>query len=362
MTIHRVLYTSRSFEICEYGGVNRYFYEMLRAGPIAERFSVTLFAGLHLCRYPLAELRKKGIRVYGKRVPRFHGIGRLLRTANSAMERMLVPRFDLVHQTFYAARFPYVRNAIHVTTVHDMIGEIFPGRMGDPLQAALKAESVGNADGIVFDSESTRKDCFRLLPSSAAVPNKVVHLGVAPRPAHGSSLHTRPYILFVGERRGYKNFEVLRKAYATLGELGRQFDLVCFGGLPLGPDERDLTRYHGDDDVAAALYRHATCLVYPSDYEGFGLPPLEAFAYGCPVVTTNVSSMPEIVGAKATMVSPGDVGALSEALVKVLSSPVTSAQRVALEAHAAAFTWELAAYETAAFYSELLAKRKLPFR
>ena len=109
----------------------------------------------------------------------------------------------------------------------------------------------------------------------------------------------------MGNRGGYKNFSTLLQAYGNSPIL-REFELIAFGGHPLLPDEKnqitqlgitDKVRFtSGSDQELAARYRAATAFIFPSTYEGFGLPPLEAMSHGCPVVCSNGGSIPEVVG------------------------------------------------------------------
>ncbi len=135
----------------------------------------------------------------------------------------------------------------------------------------------------------------------------------------------RPYLLYVGRRNGYKNFAATLKAVASRPALQDSFDIVAFGGGPFDPHEKSMIgslgfdpnsvrQIEGDDQVLGAFYSDATALVYPSLYEGFGLPTLEAMAHNCPVVTSNTSSMPEVVGPAGEYFDPTDIDAQAEAI------------------------------------------------
>ncbi|MBT8060266.1 MAG: glycosyltransferase family 4 protein, partial [Gammaproteobacteria bacterium] len=197
---------------------------------------------------------------------------------------------------------------------------------------------------------------------------RVVHHGVdhlpatARPPERGSG---RPYLLYVGQRDGYKNFGRLLRTWAGDSVLLGEFDLLCFGGGPWSTEERAeigrlslpdgrLIQAHGEDAVLVGLYQNAAAFVYPSMYEGFGIPPLEAMSQGCPVLSSNVSSMPEVLGDAAEYFPPEDRDALREALHRVLGD---SERRSELQARgrerAARFTWRRCAEETLAAYRVL---------
>ncbi len=138
-----------------------------------------------------------------------------------------------------------------------------------------------------------------------------------------------PYLLFVGARGTYKNFMALLGAYIA-SKVSQDYELIVAGGGPLtgaevakieklGISNRVRAVPKAGDDLLASLYRDATLFVYPRLYEGFGFPPLEAMGLGCPVLTSNTSSMPEICGDAAFYFNPVDPGALSIALQRCLS-------------------------------------------
>jgi glycosyltransferase involved in cell wall biosynthesis len=172
------------------------------------------------------------------------------------------------------------------------------------------------------------------------------------------------YLLFVGDRRPpYKNFARFSAAVAR-SELGRSCDLVCFGGGDLSDEERGelaalglLDRTHvvsGPDAQLWKLYRHARALVYPSLYEGFGFPLIEAMTVGCPVVCSAAGPIPEVVGDAALSFDPTDVDSIAYAIDRVLADSALEARlRAAGPPRAQAFEWRQAGLEARPYY-ELL--------
>lgn len=162
----------------------------------------------------------------------------------------------------------------------------------------------------------------------------VVHLGfekfdALPRAIEPQASLTSPFLLYVGSRGGYKNFERMLRAVALNPALKKSIDVVAFGGGPFNSVEHALIatlgfgpnavrQVGGGDAVLGGLYARARAFVYPSVYEGFGLPPLEAMAHDCPVVSSNSSSMPEVVGDAGAYFDPLDVQAQSEAIASVV--------------------------------------------
>ena len=121
-----------------------------------------------------------------------------------------------------------------------------------------------------------------------------------------------PFLLYVGDRKGYKNFLLLLESY--LSSLMEDFDLVCFGGGQFTENEMKMIKgkkaeskvihLSGSDHLLGSLYKNAFCFVYPSLYEGFGIPLLEAMGLGCPVIASKTSSIPEVVGEAALLFDP----------------------------------------------------------
>jgi glycosyltransferase involved in cell wall biosynthesis len=176
----------------------------------------------------------------------------------------------------------------------------------------------------------------------------------------------RPFFLFVGLRGGYKNFDRLVSAYAACSKLRNEYDLVAFGGGGFSSKERDVILSHGlgeqvhqqggDDSVLSALYRQAALFVYPSLYEGFGIPPLEAMSLDCPVVCSNTSSIPEVVGDAAVQFDPNDVESIGSALRSVAFDPQCRAElRLRGQSRIAEFSWRKCAMETLDVYQKVLA-------
>jgi len=229
---------------------------------------------------------------------------------------------------------------------------------------------------VLADSESTRNDVIELLGAS---PDRVrvVYPGVDARfrrvqdaqALAGVRQHyhlPERFVLGVGTLQPRKNLQRLIEAYAQL-ELSADIKLVVFGGTgwmyegifqrveELGlQDAVCFPGYAADEDLPA-LYTLADLFAFPSLYEGFGLPPLEAMACGTPVVTSNVSSLPEVVGAAALTVDPYDVKALANAMWRLLNEPSLRSTMVQRGlAQAREFTWSRAAEKLLHVYQEVL--------
>ena len=163
----------------------------------------------------------------------------------------------------------------------------------------------------------------------------VIYLGVDNRICdcrviRETSMHERrPFVLYVGERAGYKNFTKFVQGFSLSDTLMSDFDIVAFGGghftskeyclfASLGINKDQIYQVSGSDDLLSEYFRSASAFIYPSLYEGFGLPPLEAMSNGCPVVASNTSSIPEVIGPAAKYFDPNNVEDICDAMEQVL--------------------------------------------
>jgi glycosyltransferase involved in cell wall biosynthesis len=278
---------------------------------------------------------------------------------------------DIVHETYYSSKPSYKGHAARILTVYDLIHEKFPESFlpDDPI-AKNRAMAIRRADHIICISESTRRD---LIDIYQVPTNKisVTYLGYDSMSASNlvaaTLVGSKPYVLYVGSRHGYKNFDGLVKAFAGSAVLRAGARIVCFGGGALGMAERtlladkklsadDVVQIGGSDERLAALYQGAIAFVYPSKYEGFGIPPLEAMSLGCPVVCSNTSSIPEVVGNAGTYFDPNDTDSMRQAIESVVQSPDRQKELVALgNTRVHAFSWGRCASETLAVYRKLAA-------
>lgn len=282
----------------------------------------------------------------------------------------------LYHSPYYL--MPYGTPCPSIVTVHDLIPLLYP-QYFTALQRLVFGMAmrlaVGRARWIIADSESTARDLrARLHARTDRVV--VIHLGVdaTMQPAPAERIETmraryglaESYVLYVGSNKPHKNLARLVEAYARIA--GReQTPLVVAGHwdaehpeareraeqLGLGQSVRWLGAIPAGD--LPALYSGATLFVFPSEYEGFGLPVLEAMACGTPAITSNVSSLPEVAGDAALTVAPSDTEALSDAIARVLhDGDLRTQMRARGLRQAAQFNWRDAARETANVYAEVL--------
>jgi glycosyltransferase involved in cell wall biosynthesis len=284
-------------------------------------------------------------------------------------------RFDVLLAPNFVP--PPTRTSRVVITVHDLAFQRFPGTAPLVTRRWLTrlAGAVARAAEIIVPSAATEADLLDLYGVEAERVT-VIHHGIDHdtfRPAGAMEVERvrrrygieGPYLLFVGGLEPRKNLPALLRAYATLPD-GIRPSLVLAGAsvpwnpegrvglndalLRLPPDVRGavaLTGYVADPD-RAALYTGAAAFVFPSLYEGFGFPVLEAMACGTPVVTSSVSSLPEVAGSDAVLVDPTDVESIAHGLHQALEDgDLVRRLRAAGPVRASRFTWDQAARATA---------------
>jgi glycosyltransferase involved in cell wall biosynthesis len=291
---------------------------------------------------------------------------------------------DVFHAPHYV--LPAAVRCRSVVTIHDTIHLTFPQYLPNRLAYAYARGSMWvaahHSHRILTVSEASKRDILRFfhVPAEKVV---VVHNAIderfsrTPRPEDVERVRERfqlqqRFVLYVGNIKPHKNLERLIEAFQTLrrGELDDLKLLIIGDEISRYPALRRAVhrlklhkhvRFLGylPDETLAILYRLASVFVFPSLYEGFGLPPLEAMASGTPVVTSNVSSLPEVTGDAAVLVDPYDVGAIEAGMRRVLTDPVLAddMRRKGL-LRAREFSWERSVAQTWKVYQEVGDRRK----
>lgn len=325
----KILFDHQTFTNQRYGGISRYFANLhygLDAIPnVASKLGLLATNNGYIDKksLPLSGLIDKLVKKESRR-----------NKYNKWYCKYLLKQgdYDVFHPTYYN---PYFLNAVKkpfVITVHDMIHELYPQyfTQQDPFTAGYKAEVINRADHIIAISECTKRDLqkFYTLPDDKIT---VVYHGY--KMGHTSPLASgntgQKYLLYVGDRANYKNFNRFAEAAAPL-LVANNLKLICAGGGVFNDteiklfaeiniadrvDQRNVT-----DEVLAALYSNAEAFIYPSLYEGFGLPVLEAFNNNCPVIMSNTSSLPEVGGNAAIYFDPTDRDSIANAIQQVISN------------------------------------------
>lgn len=276
----------------------------------------------------------------------------------------------LYHSSYY--RRPQLAGATNVVTVYDFTYERF--RRGAPkwVHSMQKKAAVRAANGIICISESTKRDLLRFYPGIPESRIRVIYLGAselykplapAERRLPPSSMDG-PFVLFVGGRDSYKNFRLALESVAALPD----YWLVSVGGGKLKPDEAELSRKllpgrhmhlpSVDNERLNLFYNCAHALLYPSSYEGFGIPVIEAMAAGCPVIAANVSAIPEACGDAGALVDDIRQEAFADQILKLENAGFRNGMIGKGYAQARRFSWETCYLETLSFYEKVWQEAK----
>jgi len=284
---------------------------------------------------------------------------------------------DLLHSPYYIK--PYWLHCPSVVTMYDLIPMIYPQQLPHRWSAWIfrvtASLAVHSASQIIAISESTKRDVTRLLSGSQG-RTTVVHLAADERfrPLDRAQLDKalqrlglpRKYVLYMGINKPHKNLVFLLQLFAELntdaklvlaGKQDPRYSQVREEARRLRVDDRVVFLGEVADSDLPTLYNGAELFVFPSLYEGFGLPVLEAMACGTPVVCSSASSLPEIVGDAAVTLDPRDRGGWVAAMTEVLENEELRADlRTKGPARAAGFSWEDTARETFGVYRSVLSR------
>lgn len=350
------------------GGISRYYCEL--ATYISRTNEIMVFAPFHRNRY-LSDCNFKQLKGIG--VTRYPWkTSKLIMSLNFPLAKLQLRRWnpDLVHETYYSRFNIAPKNTPTVLTVFDMIHELFPKLYRRNDNTALnKKKAINRADHIICISESTKKD----LLNTYSIDEKkisVIYFGFSKFPSLNQNItdmnidyqNLKKYILYVGSRGGYKNFTNLLLAFGRSSSLKKNFSIVAFGGGPftrsekilieeLGLNVNQVTQLSGSDEILGYLYSRASCFIYPSLYEGFGLPILEAMAHNCPVLSSNKSSMPEIGQNAAIYFDPKSPDDISFQLERILfNDNLRSDLIIRGSERILDFSWAKCAHETNSIY------------
>ena len=377
----RVLFDYQAFEMQRFGGVSRSYAELISH---MKDEGVTCKVGLK--ESDNAYIEQPGIKPlhythnkYFNGKKRFKGqrtlTRRIMQAAGHYNEGLNInqeycigllkrQQFDIFEPTFFDPYFlPYLSGKPFVLTVHDMIPELLDV---DKPQAELKQLLCPLATHIHVPSQNTKDDLIRIM----GIPSEkiaVIPHGSPDIPPQRELLFDFPYLLYVGARWSYKNFEPFITECAHVISHSPNLHVVCTGEpfsdeelkmlCKLGIREHVVNMPHVSEEQLQALYQHAIAFVYPSAYEGFGIPILEAFVNGCPVLLNNASCFPEVGGDAAIYFDINRRGNLAEHLAAFLQTPEQDRKKLIARGRKRAklFSWEESARKLSDVYKTILA-------
>ena len=347
----KLLYDHQIFTRQDYGGISRYFCEMMSqfvSDPEIEfRLALRCSQNEHLHQHP--ELNRLWTRRNNffsdshffstiQKKMRVNVLKHLFGDKRESVRQLKSQNFDLFHPTYYDPYFiKYWRNKPYVLTIHDMIHEKFPDLISKyDLTKNRKKLLAKNARQIIAVSSNTKEDIINILK----IPEDKIHVifhadSICRTDRANSNNQTVPeglpqdYLLFVGNRTVYKNFTFLLSELAPVLEANPDLYLVCSGGGSFTSSEEQRIRamnitarviqVPADDATLLYLYKNARAFIFPSLYEGFGIPVLEAFSCGCPALLSNTSSLPEVGGDSAMYFDPTVRNSLTSAIDQIIT-------------------------------------------
>lgn len=321
-----ILYDFQAFTMQSHGGVSRCFVELIKhfSNNIKYQIAIKESDNIYLKNeFPEMELSPisysyddflKNVNIKGKHLL-YEIYNKYFLHNNSSyninklesIKLLKSKQYDIFHPTYFDDYFlPYLKGKPFILTIHDMTPELFPQYFSKYDYQIRKKKILANkAAHIIAVSETTKNDIVNLLHIDKAKISVIYHGYSALKSSNviSSRIIKEKYILFVGARNGYKNFKLFIKDISIFLRKHNEYKLVCTGKSFNSEEKKLLNTYKiemqviqifADDNTMSNLYRNAECFIYPSLYEGFGLPILEAYAECCPVLLNYKSCFPEI--------------------------------------------------------------------
>jgi glycosyltransferase involved in cell wall biosynthesis len=350
----KVLYDHQVFSWQKFGGISRYFYELMKNSEGLFDYEVSGIFSENEYMNPLRIYREFPVKCF------FKGKQRIINYVNKrdSIQKIQNKRYDVIHPTYYD---PYIlknKTKPLVITVYDMIHEIFTSYFPDSREKIYnKKIMISKADRIIAISENTRNDILKYYPEIDRSKIDTIYLGTSYDELNNRKKEN--YLLFTGQRSGYKNFKPFLAAIAPL-LLKYDMNLICTGKRFDTNEKRMIDNLHITEKIICKfvsdrelidLYSKAVAFVFPSLYEGFGIPVLEAFVAGCPAILANTSSLPEIGNSAALYFDPYSIEDMRSTIEKVITSPSLQKELINRgKERVKEFSWKKCAEETSEVY------------
>jgi glycosyltransferase involved in cell wall biosynthesis len=325
----KILYDYEIFYLQKYGGISNYFYQLSKEIINMNKDLLVvcpLHRNGHITKLPDSNF-------YGMNVNFIpHHFNKTLELINFYISKNIKKKFDpdIIHRTYYSDKECHGRK---ICTVYDLINEKYNSYFEKSEKISeLKKKTIESSDHIICISENTKKDLIDIFK----VPEQKISVTLLS--SSFNNVYTdkkdkkfKNHLLFVGSRHGYKNFEGFLRAVSISKFLKNNFKIIVYGGERFSKKDHDLIKkynlnlnqilfFNDDNYELSYLYSNVEALVYPSLYEGFGIPILEAMNFGCPVISSSAGSLKEVGGDGINYFDPSDPENISEVLEKIMSS------------------------------------------
>ena len=349
------------------GGISRYFLNLQKQFEKKKHIKTKIFAPIHSNKFLKKENENKFINFYIKDYPKYSR--KIIKSINYSLSKLYCNYYKphIIHKTFYSKNFNHDSKTKKIITVYDLIHEIYYKDFGKSENYLPKYNILKSIDFIICPSYKTKSDLinFYKIPEEKI---RVIYMGIHQFDKIITSnikKIDKPFILYVGDRKRYKNFKNFIKAFSISKKIQNDFKLVCFGGgsfsneeklflTELGININEIMQIEGDDSQLCYLYKNAKAFIFPSLYEGFGLPQLEAMSLGCPVISSNHEAIVEAVGDSAILFDPNEPDDIAEKISHVLySNELLGKLKFKGFERSKIFTWEKCASETLDVYKKI---------
>ena len=380
----KILYDHQAFTMQYFGGISKCFCELIEHRSVGMKYEISIKQSnnIHLRDSNLLSNLQPVSLDYKSFLPNTsfkgkhwlysHIISNIFATTEKLNERMSIDaiikgEYDVFHPTFFSTYFlPYINNKPFVITIHDMIPEIYPQYFSKWYEeSAIKRILCEKAKAIVAVSNQTKQDLIRLF----GIDEKKIHVVYHGTPHMDNFMVERivddEYFLYVGQRGGYKNFIRTLFDFTTFLKQHKDVKLVCTGSN-FNENERhiiselgikhNLVYIKATEREMMSLYQNAIAFIYPSLYEGFGMPILEAFVNKCPVLLNAKSCFPEIGGDAALYFNSDDKGSNLIEMLEYIYNCNDSERDYLIKkgcSRTKSFTWNNASLELENVYKSL---------
>ena len=351
----KILYDYQIFETQVYGGISRYFFQLIKG--LIENKSIKFNLALKYSNnYYLKNSiyfsgQIKNLKTFENFLPdyQFRGKGKIytllkkLNIVNDSIgknkeitiKELESKDFDIFHPTYYNDYFlNFIGNKPFVLTIHDMIHEIYPEYFINCDDLSIKKKYLAEkASKIIAVSNNTKSDIIKYLNINENKIKVIYHgnsidkekINVNPKLL---KILPKRFVLFIGDRTKYKNFYFCVRAISNILNRDKNLSVVCVGGGSFNEGDvlffnslnisNQILQYSAESNFLSYLYQNSLAFIFPSLYEGFGMPILEAFSCGCPVALSNSSSFPEVAGDAAVYFEPKDLNSISKSIREIV--------------------------------------------
>jgi glycosyltransferase involved in cell wall biosynthesis len=364
----KIFYDHQIFSLQKYGGISRYFCELyshfLTMVKIHPEISILYSENTYYNK------------IFHNRqiLPDIHFLGKttIIHKINECYCKNQIRRrkFDIFHPTYYNPYFlKNLKTRPYVLTVYDMIHELFPDMLKGDNTATQKKKVIECATKIIAISDNTRMDIINIYDID---PEKIEVIPLATSlqiPISDIAMNLpKKYILFVGNRGYYKNFSFFLNSISSLLDEEKDLYLICAGGGVFSKDDmrlldelkikKKVLHYPiTNDSTLSQLYQKAILFVFPSLYEGFGIPVLEAFSCGCPVAASNTSSLPEVGGDAVNYFDANNSDSIHKVIENIINdNSLQDSLRIRGYERLKLFSWEKTALNTKKVYDNLFSQ------